>query len=126
MTLSDLLNQAGNGTFQLWTGNWEADFPDPWDWLSNQFLPESLYNTGHVNLPDANALMRTADVDQNSTRRLTEYQQAEQLLVTAVAWIPIGLNKGFYVQRLYVTNFRVTAQGWPSSNAWQKVYIAQH
>jgi peptide/nickel transport system substrate-binding protein/oligopeptide transport system substrate-binding protein len=126
MTLSDLYSQAGNGTFQIWTHAWVVGFPDPWGWLSVPFLPGSPFNFGHVNLPDANVLMRAGDVDQNLSRRLSEYQQAEQLLVTDVAWIPCALLKVFYVQRPYVINYHVTAEGWPSSNTWQQVYIAQH
>jgi peptide/nickel transport system substrate-binding protein/oligopeptide transport system substrate-binding protein len=126
MTKSDLFNQAGHGKFQIWTADWIADFPDPWDWLSEQFLPGLPNNLGHVNLPAANALMRTADVDQNSTRRLLEYQEAEQMLVTNVAWIPIYLGQDVYVKRPYVINYQATAEGSPSSNAWQQVYIARH
>jgi ABC-type oligopeptide transport system substrate-binding subunit len=126
MTYLDLLSQAGNGTFQIWTSDWGTDFPDSWNWLSDQFLPGSPNNIGHVNLADANALMHTADVDQNPARRVLEYQQAEQLLVTDVAWIPCALLKVLYVQRPYVIDYHVTAEGWPSSNGWQQVYIAQH
>jgi oligopeptide transport system substrate-binding protein len=117
---------AGTAAFQIWNFVWGADFPDPWDWLSNQFLPGSPINLGHVNLPEANTLMRQADVDQNSARRLSEYNQAEQLLVTDVAWIPLFQVKTFYVAQPYVTNYQVTGLGSPSSNTWQRVYIARH
>ena len=55
---------------------WSADYPDPQDWLSLQFAPTSINNTGAVNVPAANTLMAQADRDldertlaQPTTRR---------------------------------------------------------
>lgn len=121
-----LSEQAMAGKVQAWVFFWAADYPNPQDWLSNLLLPESTFNWGRVNLPEANALMRQADIDQNPSRRLSEYHQAEQLLVTAVAIIPLFQFTIFYVSRPYVTNYQVTALGQPSSNTWQRIYIAQH
>jgi ABC-type oligopeptide transport system substrate-binding subunit len=126
LSFSDMFKEIGAGKAQLWTFPYAADYPDPQDWLSNLLLPDSPFDLGHVNLPEANTLMRQADADQDAARRLLEYQQAEQLLVTAVAWIPVYQIKAFYVARSFVINYQVTALGQPSSDAWQRIYIARH
>jgi ABC-type oligopeptide transport system substrate-binding subunit len=120
------LSEIGTGKAQLWFFSWGADYPDLHDFLSNLLLPGSSFNYGHVDLPEANTLMRQADATQEAAQRLSEYQQAEQLLVTAVAWIPLHQEKGSYVAQTFVTNYQVTALGQPSSNAWQRIYIARH
>ena len=67
---------------------WRGTFPDPEDFLSEQFQQGAPYNFGNVAIKDANALMARADTDLNEAERLQEYQQAEQMLVDQVAWVP--------------------------------------
>jgi ABC-type oligopeptide transport system substrate-binding subunit len=50
--------------------------------------------------------MRQAGGDHNPMRRLSEYQQAEQLLLTAVAWMPLFQIKTFYVAQPYLANYQ--------------------
>jgi ABC-type oligopeptide transport system substrate-binding subunit len=125
-TYFDLVLHDDIGKFQLLTVFWAADYPDPQDWLSNLLLPDSPFNLGHANVPEANTLMRQADADQNTVRRLSEYNQAEQSLVTNVATIPLFQFTWVYMVRPYVTNFQETALDGVSSNTWQRVYIARH
>jgi peptide/nickel transport system substrate-binding protein/oligopeptide transport system substrate-binding protein len=126
LSFSDQLAAINDGKAQIWTFAWSADYPDPHDWLSNLFLPNSPFNLGHVNLPEANTLMLQADAEQDLAQRMSEYHQAEQLLVIEVAWIPLQQLRGFYVARSAVTNFQVTGLGQPSSDTWQRIYIARH
>ena len=77
---------------QLCGIGWVADYPDPQDWLSLQFGTGAINNTGNVNVPAANALMTQADQDLGSDR-MSLYNQAEQLLVTNVAWIVLDQGK---------------------------------
>ena len=66
---------------QIFGIGWVADYPDPQDWLSLQFGPGSINNTGSVNVPAANTLMTEADVNLSASARAAQYNQAEQLLV---------------------------------------------
>ena len=95
---------------QIWSTGWVADYPDPQDWLSLQFGTGAINNTGSVNVPAANALMTQADQDLGSDR-MSLYNQAEQLLVTNVAWIPLSQGKTYYNVQSYVRNFQVDPQG---------------
>jgi peptide/nickel transport system substrate-binding protein/oligopeptide transport system substrate-binding protein len=104
---------------------WSADYPDPQDWLTLQFGPGSINNTGNVSVPAANALMAQADVDLNPTQRASLYNQAEQLLVDQGAWIPTYQFKTFYNLPPYMHNFQYTALATVALSTWQKIYLTQ-
>ena len=55
--LDDLVGNVTAPTLQFWATFWVADYPDPQDWLSEQFLPTSAYNSSGVNLSRANTLL---------------------------------------------------------------------
>jgi peptide/nickel transport system substrate-binding protein/oligopeptide transport system substrate-binding protein len=115
---------------------WIADYPDPQDWLSLQFSPTALNNTGFVNDPAANALMAKADADLDPTTRFQEYNQAEQSLQTQVAWITEDQQKIFYNVPSYVHNFVFSPQeliqlGGPGGTAgtgstYENIYLSSH
>jgi peptide/nickel transport system substrate-binding protein/oligopeptide transport system substrate-binding protein len=113
---------------QAWLSDWGADYPDPQDFLSLQFLPEDF------NLTDTSAdagtgvysLLRQADVELLPAARMHDYQEAEQTLVNQVAWIPLDHLTTTYVVWSYVANYHRTAMGAVSLDTWQKVYILQH
>jgi hypothetical protein len=83
---------------------------------------EFLQNPGFVNVPAANTLMAKADVNLDPTARLQEYYQAEQLLVTNVAWIPLNQAKVFFSVPSYVHNFPLGSFG----NHADSITYAQH
>jgi len=100
-----------------------VDYADPQDWTSLQFLPGAANNTGAVNDTVANPLMTKADTDQNPTERIQLYQQAEQQLVTDVAWITLDQAKIIYVESPKVHGFSFTGNFFPTYSAWQTTYI---
>jgi oligopeptide transport system substrate-binding protein len=99
---------------QIFDSTWIADYPDPQDWLSLQFGLNALNNIGSVNVPIAKTLMAEADQEVDSTQRTALYNQAEQLLVTNVAWIPIGQDLAYIAVRSSVAGFALTELGYPS------------
>ena len=121
-----LLNDLAARKVQFWAIAWIADYPDAQDWLSLQFGPNAQYNDGNVNVPDANTLMNKADAEQDPTQRTTDYNAAEQLLVTQVAWLSLDQPLGFYRLRSYVKNFTEDSQALCPLDVWQTVYIAKH
>ena len=115
-------------TLQAWVNTWDADYPDPQDFLSLLFLPEE-YNLNDVDRT-ANApvydLLRQADVELDPTVRTFDYQQAEQTLADQVAWISLVQLNNLYTKPSYVANYRITATGQVSLDTWQSVYILKH
>ncbi len=80
-------------------------------------------------MPAANALMTQADGNLDPTTRFQEYNQAEQLLVTQGAWIPLNQQKVFYNLPTYVHNFSFNSLGTvPLSGAssWTTMYLSSH
>jgi len=110
---------------QIFGIGWVGDYPDPQDWLSLQFGNGAINNTGSVSVPAANTLMAQADTDLGSDR-MSLYNQAEQLLVTNVAWIPLSQGKSFYNVQPYVKNFQFNSLGVITLGTWQKIFLTSH
>jgi ABC-type transport system substrate-binding protein len=68
---------------------WHADYPDPQDFFSNLWTTHAHYNDGHVSIPQVDRLCAQADGMSDQAARVPLYQQAEQLLVSQVAAIPL-------------------------------------
>lgn len=121
-----LLGQLATQSVQLWNIGWRAYYPDPQDWLSLQFMSHAEYNAGNVSVPDAETLMSRADTDLNLSERLQQYQQAEQMLVDQVAWIPYNQVTDHWQNRAWIHGYAETALGEPSLDQWLSTYIANH
>ena len=119
-------NIFNSRSYAAWSVGWIADYPDPQDWLSLQFVSGQAYNAEGVNDNTLNALLNKADGEQNATSRMAEYNQAEQQAVNLVAWLPYAQGKGFWRLRTWVHGFGLNALlGMPDIN-WPNVYIDQH
>lgn len=126
ISLNDLKNKVYSGDAPQLVGiGWMADYPDPQDWLSLQFLPGSPINTGNVSDSVANDLMNRCDVEQDQATRLQLANQAEQKLVNEGAWIPEYQQKGFWVASSHVSNYSEGSSGYPVLDTWTKVFITQ-
>jgi ABC-type oligopeptide transport system substrate-binding subunit len=115
---------ANTYTFHVSSG-WAEDYPDPQDWLSLQFGPNAGNNPGDVVLPQANALMTQADTDLGPDR-MSLYSEAEQLLVTDVAWMPLNQGKTSYSLPTYVHNVAYSSLGLIPLSTWQTIYLTAH
>ena len=111
---------------QIFSMGWVADYPDPQDFLSLQFGNAALNNTGLVNVPAANALMAEADQNLDPTSRLQEYNQAEQLLVTQCAWIPLSQGKSYWSAPAYVHDFSYDSLGVIPLDQVAQIYLTSH
>jgi oligopeptide transport system substrate-binding protein len=124
--LDDLVGNVTAPTLQFWATFWVADYPDPQNWLSEQFLPTSAYNSSGVNLNSANPLMIRADGESDLTQRMVDYQKAEQLLVNQVAWIPLDQEKVWWEAAPYLEGYLLDASEQTPLDVWQTMYIARH
>ncbi|MBA2396681.1 MAG: peptide ABC transporter substrate-binding protein [Ktedonobacteraceae bacterium] len=119
---------------QIWISGWLADYPDPQDWLSTFFAKGSGYNQmnyGQNQSQDAakqlqiQALMDQADVNQNPTERLQQYNQAEEQIVDDVGWIPIYQNKVQLLQSTKLKGIVWNALSIVPPNDWNNIYFVQ-
>lgn len=87
--------REASGEAQFYLDEWVADYPDTQNALG-RFTANAPGVSGSVNLPDANALLARAEAEQDPTQRAKDYQAAEQLLVSAVAVVPLYQEEFFW------------------------------
>lgn len=124
-------NIVPGGPYQMWILGWLADYPDPQDWLSLQFTSNppgatSSNNTADIRDPKLDKLMQQADVERDPAKRMTLYNQAEQMVVNEVPWIPYEQGKSFWRMRPWVRGFGLNPIGMMVDIAWPNVYITNH
>ena len=66
---------------QLFDYGWCADYPDPENFADALFHSDAQQNLGNYRNPKLDALLEQARVEQNVSRRIRLYQQAEQIIV---------------------------------------------
>ncbi len=66
---------------QIFGGGWCADYPDPENFADILFHSESTQNSGRYSNPELDTLLEAARVEQDVTKRIQMYQQAEQMIV---------------------------------------------
>ena len=104
------LQDLNQHKFQAYAGlGWEADYPDPQDFLDILFHTESSLNHGLYSNPEADAILEEARTETDVERRVELYQQAEELIVQDGAWLPLWYSGERYVLiKDYVKDYRVT------------------
>ena len=91
---------------------WQADYPDPENFLDLLLHSHSLEGK-YVNARFDDLIAR-ARVEQDRETRLRLYGEAEQLLVDEVGIMPIYHAKGYVLLRPHVQGFGITAHGQPA------------
>jgi len=97
--------------YQMYYSIWGADYPDPQNFT--QLLHSNVaFNNGHYSNKQYDALLDQADVmtgDLNA--RLKLYNQAEQIAVDEVGWLPLFNPKQNVLVQPYVQGIVFTGQG---------------
>lgn len=84
--LEDLEDQK----FQAFAGlGWEADYPDPQDFLDILFHTDSGINHGAYSNAAVDSVLEEARTEPDVLRRIELYHDAEQLIVDDAAWVPM-------------------------------------
>jgi oligopeptide transport system substrate-binding protein len=93
---------------QLFTYGWCADYPDPENFADLLFYSDSNQNiSGYSNL-DLDKLLEAARTEQNVTRRMALYQQAEQIIVNDAPVLFITHSLSYTLVKPYVKGFVAT------------------
>ncbi len=96
------LDDLDQGKLQLYTSGWIMDYPDPYDLIDLLFYSQSRQNNSRYNNPAFDALVVQARTEQDVTKRLQLYQQAEQILLQDVPWMPLYFGQEHMVVKPYV------------------------
>jgi oligopeptide transport system substrate-binding protein len=119
---------------QMWLAGWNADYPDPQDWLSTFFENNADYNQmnygqNQSTTADAQKAVQEkllqADTTQDNAARMKLYNDAEQQLENDVAWIPLWQESLQILVRPTVQNLKPNSQQLIPPDDWSKIFISQ-
>jgi len=102
----DLLYSGNHG--QLFSSNWCADYPDPENFADALFHTGSSQNLGGYSNPELDSLLEAARTEQDVTKRIGMYQQAEQMLVDDAAALFTVHWLNYELVKPYVKGFVMT------------------
>ncbi len=89
--LDETYYEPDNGLF-MYLSIWGADYPDPQNFLSQQLRTDLPNNNGHWSNPRFDELVDQADrmgEYEQQDQRLKLYNQAEQIALDEVGWLPL-------------------------------------
>jgi len=112
---------------QMYLSVWSADYPDPHNFLSQQLHSSSPNNNGHWSNAAFDQLVDQADQMSRPNRhkeRLQLYNQAEQLALDEVGWLPLYNPSITVLVRPTVQGLDFTPQGLVAAD-WTHVWIAE-
>jgi oligopeptide transport system substrate-binding protein len=104
------LQDLQENKFQAFAGlGWEADYPDPQDFLDILFHTDSEINHGAYSNPEADRILELARVETDINKRVELYRQAEDMIVEDGAWVPLWFTGDRYVLvKPHVKGYHVT------------------
>ena len=96
--------------FQAYGGlGWEADYPDPQDFLDILFHTKSDNNNGAFSNVKVDSLLEEARVEVDVVRRMNLYREAEELIVNDAPWLPLWFAGERHVLiKPYVKGYTIT------------------
>lgn len=110
---------------QLYYSVWGADYPDPHNFLSLQLRTDQPNNNGHFSNSQFDNLTLQADKLGELSQveeRLLLYNQAEQIAVDQVAWLPMFYPQFSVLINPRVSGFQITPQALVVED-WSKVKL---
>jgi oligopeptide transport system substrate-binding protein len=99
----DLLYSGQHG--QLFSGGWCADYPDPENFADILFHSGAQQNIGNYSNPGLDVLLDQARLEQDGTKRIQLYQQAEQVIVQDAPALFISHALSYMLVKPYLKGF---------------------
>ncbi|HEX8993058.1 MAG TPA: peptide ABC transporter substrate-binding protein [Anaerolineales bacterium] len=90
---------------QLIDSGWCADYPDPENFADVLFHTGAEQNTGKYSNPQLDKLLEAARVEQDVSKRIQMYQQAEQILVDDAAALFTVHSLSYILVKPYIKGF---------------------
>ena len=83
------LQDLNQRKFQVFSLGWQADYPDPQDFLDILFHTESETNHGAYSNSEVDAILEDARIERDGNKRVELYNIAEQMIIDDAAWVPL-------------------------------------
>lgn len=109
--LTAMANDPSKSNLEMYISVWGADYPDPQNFLTQQLYTDVGNNNGHWSDTEFDKLTGQADIETDKAKRVTLYNQAEQIAIDKVGWLPLYNGKGSILIRPAVKGITYTAQG---------------
>jgi oligopeptide transport system substrate-binding protein len=93
---------------QIFSSGWCADYPDPENFADALFHSGAQQNIGNYSNPDLDILLDQARIEQDVTKRIQLYQQAEQIIVQDAPALFISHPVSYVLVKPYVKGFVLT------------------
>ena len=104
------LQDLNANRFQAFGGSgWQADYPDPQDFLDILFHTDSKQNHTSYSNPELDAILEQARTEPDVERRVELYHQAEELIVQDAPLLPLWYTGEQYVLiKDHIEDYRLT------------------
>ena len=116
--------ETANHQVQFGFTQWSADFPDPYDWLTLNLFSTASNNGGDWNNPQFDQTVTQAE-QTTGDARIQLYNQAEQIAITDVGWLPVDHQGMSAVIPAWVHGVSLNNTGLYFGD-WSDVYLLQH
>ncbi|MBI5964621.1 MAG: peptide ABC transporter substrate-binding protein [Chloroflexi bacterium] len=103
---SELMYSGRHG--QLLSSGWCADYPDPENFADVLFHTGSIQNVGEYSNPALDAILEQARVEQDVTKRIAYYQQAEKMIVDDAAVLFTTHSLSYQLVKPYIKGYVFT------------------
>jgi oligopeptide transport system substrate-binding protein len=100
----------------LFDSGWVADYPHPQDFLDVLFHSSREGNTLQYSNPEVDAILDRANAEQDVNKSFVLYQQAEQIIVSDAACIPLSFGKDYILVKPYVKGYQLNPMGFVMLN----------
>lgn len=117
------LRTSGGGQAQLFLTGWQADYPDPQDFVDLLYRTGSAENYGGFSDPAVDQLIQQASVAATEQTRIAIYQAAEQRLLREAAAVPLWYDRQYYLIHPYVGGVVLQPTG---GFNFRKAFVRQH
>lgn len=116
--------ETANHTIQFGSTQWGADFPDPYDWLALNLTTGAANNNGDWSNPQFDQLINQAE-QATGDARIALYNQAEQIAITDVGWLPLDHQAMAAIVPSWVHGVTLNSNGLYFGD-WSGVYLSAH
>jgi len=116
--------ETANHQVQFGFTQWSADFPDPYDWLTLNLYSTASNNSGDWNNPQFDQLVTQAE-QMTGDARIQLYNQAEQIAISDVGWLPLDHESLAAIIPPWVQGVSLNNTGLYFGD-WSNVYLEQH
>jgi oligopeptide transport system substrate-binding protein len=103
---------------------WQADFPDPYDWLALNLTTNAPNNNGEWSNSTFDQTIAEAET-LTGQARIALYNQAEQIAISDVGWLPLDHETMAAIIPSYVHGVTLNGNGLYFGD-WSDVYLLQH